>query len=93
MAVVSSVLLFTSLMTPVMAATPKPVKMTCDEFVAVDDVVKPKLVYWAEGFNSKGKPVDQVVDVERTDRLIPVLITECKETPKTPFWERVKNHF
>jgi hypothetical protein len=93
MAVVSSALLFTSLITPVMAATQKPVKMTCDEFVAVDDAVKPKLVYWAEGFNAKGKPVDQIVDVERTDKLIPVLITECKETPKATFWQRVKKHF
>lgn len=93
MAVVSGVLLSTSMMTPVMAAAQKPVKMSCEEFVALDDVVKPKVVYWAEGFNSKGKPVDQVMDVERTDKLIPVLITECRETPKQTFWQRVKKHF
>ena len=37
MAVVSGVLLSTSMMTPVMAAAQKPVKMSCEEFVALDD--------------------------------------------------------
>ena len=75
------------------AAAPKPVKMSCKEFVALDDAVKPKVVYWAEGFSKKGKPVDSVVDVDETDRLVPVLVTECKETPKLTFWQKIKKHF
>ncbi len=78
---------------PAAAATPKPIKMTCKEFVALDDAVKPKVVYWAEGFSKKGKPVDSVVDVDETDRLVPVLVTECKETPKLSFWQKIKKHF
>jgi hypothetical protein len=74
-------------------ASVKPVKMSCKEFVALDDMVKPKVVYWAEGFSKKGKPVDSVVDVDETDRLVPVLVTECKETPKLTFWQRIKKHF
>ena len=49
------------------ATTQKPATMTCEEFVVLDDVVKPKVVYWAEGYNRKGKPVDAVVDVAATD--------------------------
>ena len=75
------------------AVAPKPVKMTCKEFVALDDAVKPKVVYWAEGLSKKGKPVDSVVDVDETDRLVPVLVTECKETPKLTFWQKIKKHF
>ncbi len=78
---------------PATAATPRPVRMTCKEFVALDDAVKPKVVYWAEGFSKKGKPVDSVVDVDETDRLVPVLVTECKETPKLSFWQKIKKHF
>lgn len=83
---------------PVLAATQKaakvtPVKMTCEEFVVLDDVVKPKIVYWAEGFNKKGKPIDSVIDVDETDKLIPVLVTECNETPKASFWQKFKKHF
>ncbi len=43
------------------ADTPKPVKgpklakMTCREFLALDEVARPKIVYWAEGVNRKGK--------------------------------------
>ncbi len=75
------------------AAAPKPVKMTCKEFVALDDAVKPKVVYWAEGFSKKGKPVDSMVDIDETDKLVPVLVTECKETPKLTFWQKIKKHF
>lgn len=74
------------------AAMKKPAKMTCEEFIALDDVQKPKVVYWAEGFSKKGKPVDSVVDLEETDRLIPILVTECKETPKLTLWQKIKKH-
>ncbi len=77
----------------VAAVAPKPMKMSCKEFVALDDVVKPKVVYWAEGYSKKGKPVDSVVDVDETDKLVPVLVTECKETPKLTFWQKIKKHF
>lgn len=93
MAVLSGVLLSTSMITPVLAATHKPAKMTCEEFAALDDTVKPKVVYWAEGFNRKGKPVDAVVDIDATDKLVPMLVTECKETPKATFWQKIKKHF
>ena len=68
----------------------KPAKMSCEEFIALDDTVKPKVVYWAEGFNRKGNPEDAVVDIEETDRLVPVLVEECSKAPKKSFWSRVK---
>ena len=92
MAVLSGVLLSTTMATPVLAATHKPAKMTCEEFVSLDDAVKPKVVYWTEGFNHKGKPVDAIVDIDSTDKLIPVLVTECQKTPKASFWQKLKKH-
>lgn len=97
------VLIATALTSAALAATPaaattanaamkKPAKMTCEEFIALDDVQKPKVVYWAEGFSKKGKPVDSVVDLDETDRLIPILVTECKETPKLTLWQKIKKH-
>jgi hypothetical protein len=93
MAVLSGVLLSTTMITPVLAATHKPAKMTCEEFVALDDMVKPKVVYWAEGFNRKGKPVDAVVDIDATDKVVPILVDECQKTPKASFWQKIKKHF
>lgn len=74
-------------------AAQKPASMSCAEFVALDDVIQPKVVYWAEGYTKKGKPVDPYFDVSETDTLVPVLIQECKATPKLTLWERIKSHF
>lgn len=92
LAVLSGALLSGSAMTPVLAATHKPETMTCEEFLVLDDVVKPKVVYWAEGFNHKGKAADAVVDIEATDKLVPTLVMECKEAPKATLWEKIKRH-
>ncbi|MCL4471633.1 MAG: HdeA family protein [Sulfuricella sp.] len=90
MAVLSGVLLTTSMISPVLAAPHKPAKMTCEEFVVLDDVVKPKVVYWAEGFNSKGKAVDAVADIDETDKVIPMLVTECQKTPKASLLKKLR---
>ncbi|SFJ02139.1 HdeA/HdeB family chaperone [Nitrosomonas sp. Nm34] len=79
--------------TPKMATIPKPVNMTCEEFLALDDVLKPKVVYWAEGLNRNDKPIEYVLDVDKTDKLVPVIVTECKETPRLSFWQKIMNHF
>jgi hypothetical protein len=94
-AVLSGVLLSAGMTSTVLAATPthKPAKMTCEQYVMLDDVVKPKVVYWAEGFNKKGKAQDAVVDIAATDKLVPILVDECQKTPKASFWEKIKKHF
>ncbi len=91
MAVLTGALLTTTMISPVLAAKHKPTTMTCEEFVALDDVIRPKVVYWNDGFmNNEGKWVDPVVDIEETDKLIPMLITECQKTPKTALKEKLK---
>jgi hypothetical protein len=71
----------------------KPAKMSCEDFIALDDVVKAKVVYWAEGLNRKGKPEDAVVDIVETDNLVPVLVEECSKTPKQSFWVAANGEF
>jgi NAD-dependent SIR2 family protein deacetylase len=84
------VLLTTTMISPVMAAKHKPAEMSCEQFMALDDVIKPKVVYWNEGFMYKGKQVDPIVDIEETDQLIPVLITECQKNPKASLKEKIQ---
>ena len=76
------------------AAAQAPGKMTCKQFVEVDEVVKPKLVYWSAGFDVgvDGGVTDSGVDVEETDKLVPVLVTECRESPKLTFWQKLEKH-
>ena len=71
----------------------KPSEWTCQDFLAVDDDVKPQVVYWMEGYNKAGKPEAAEVDVDYFDRPITTVITECKKEPKASLWDKVKNYF
>jgi acid stress chaperone HdeA len=71
------------------AATPYRASMTCKEFLSIDDVSRPGVVYWAEGVNHKGKPEDAVIDVGATNRLVPVITEECKARPQASFWRQM----
>jgi hypothetical protein len=70
-----------------------PAKMSCEEFVALDEVERPKVVYWAVGYDKTGKPEDAGFDIQASDSLVPVLIEECKNAPKDSFWKRAKARF
>jgi acid stress chaperone HdeA len=70
-------------------ASKKPVsKWTCEEFLAVEGDFQPKVIYWASG-QTKRKP--GVVDVEGTEKIVPVVIEECKKTPTNSFMQSLKN--
>jgi len=65
-------------------------KLTCEEFLGVDESFKPKMVYWAAAYGKGGKPEAAVLDVEGTEKMIPVLIEKCKAAPKDSFYQKVK---
>ena len=72
-------------------AAKKPlVKLQCEEFLAFEESFKPKVVYWAVAYGKGGKPEAAVLDVEGTEKLIPVIIEKCKQAPKDSFYEKVK---
>ncbi len=68
----------------------KPAALTCEDFLAFDDVTRPEIVYWSEGLTRKGKPEDAVFDIERTNRLVPVLVEDCTKEPKASYYKKVK---
>ena len=87
----SSGLLLSSIMaSPAFAAAQKPTKMTCQEFLNIDDVVKPKVVYWLEGFDKQGNK-EVIFDVENTDNYYPVLVKECTASPKANLMSTARN--
>lgn len=63
--------------------------MTCKDFIALDEVSRPKAYYWAEGYNRFGEE-DAVIDFDRQDRLIPMLVEECTKTPSHALIKKVK---
>jgi acid stress chaperone HdeA len=65
-------------------------KLTCEEFLAFDETFKPKVVYWAAAYGKGGKAEAAVLDVEGTEKAIPVIIEKCKAAPKDPFLSKVR---
>jgi HdeA/HdeB family len=88
--------------TPATAAKPtaakpaklaNPIKMTCKEFLEFDEMTRPQIVYWSEGYSKKGKPDQIVIDVDQTNRLVPVLVEDCTNEPSASFWSKLKMEF
>jgi acid stress chaperone HdeA len=72
--------------------TKKPTsKWTCAEFLAVDDQFQPKVIYWSSAQNKKGKPAGENVDIEGTEKVIPMVIDDCKKAPQESFWGKLKD--
>ena len=65
-------------------------KMTCEDYVALDESFKPKMVYWAVAYGQGGKPESAGINIEGTEKMIVALGEACKKAPKESFWEKVK---
>ncbi len=73
------------------AENKKPVsKWTCEEFLAVDDQFKPKVVYAATAYSKAGKAEGSVIDIDGTEKVIPMIIDDCTKDPPASFWQRLK---
>jgi acid stress chaperone HdeA len=73
------------------SAAHKPLgKITCEDFLAVDDSFKPKLVYFGVAYAKGGKPEAAVLDMEGTEKITPMLIEACQAQPKASFWQKLK---
>lgn len=69
----------------------KPVSnWTCEEFLAVEGDFQPKVVYWATAKTKSGKP-GSIVDIEGTEKVVPMVIDDCKKTPSDSFMTKLKN--
>jgi acid stress chaperone HdeA len=69
----------------------KPVtQWTCADFLAVEDQFKPKVVYSATAYSKAGKPEAAVIDIEGTEKVTPMIISECQKAPRASFWDTLK---
>ena len=92
--VTAALLAGTTLAVAQSSGTKKPLgTMTCEDFLGIEDSIKPKMVYWAVAYGKGGKPQSAILDVEATEKVIPVLIDECKQAPKASFWQKMKAEF
>jgi len=76
------------------ASSKKPFeKMTCEDFVGLEDSFKPHAVSWAVAYGEDGKPERAGVNVEGIEQIVPVVIEACQKAPKESFWQKVKAAF
>lgn len=73
------------------ATTVKPKKMTCNEFVGLDEAIQPKVVYFIEGATNKGKPEDAMIAVDEVSSPVLWVLDECKKTPSASVWQKVEH--
>lgn len=74
-----------------LAEPKKPVSdWTCDEFLAVEGDFQPKVVYFASARSKSGKP-GSIVDIEGTEKIVPMIVDDCKKTPSESFMKKLKN--
>jgi acid stress chaperone HdeA len=72
-------------------AAKKPLaKMTCEDFLGLDESFQPKAVYWAVAYGKHGTPDAEAMDVDGVETVVPVVIDECKKAPKESFWQKVE---
>jgi len=65
-------------------------KMTCEDFIGLDETFQPKAVYWAAAYAKGGKPEAAVLDVDGIESAIPFIAEECQKAPKASFLDKVK---
>jgi len=77
--------------TPKAESVKKPLgKLTCEDFIGIDEVIKPQYVIAAVAHTKGGKAKNVVIEVVDTDTLVPFLVEECQKAPKESFWAKLK---
>jgi acid stress chaperone HdeA len=79
--------------TPAVAAESikKPVtQWTCADFLAIDEAFQPKVVYAATAYSKARKP-EGVIDIDGTETVTPVIISNCKKDAAIPVCSGAKS--
>lgn len=72
------------------SAARTPEKMTCREFVALDDSFKPQAVSYAIGYDDAKRAHVEFVSVEGLDTITPIVGESCRKRPTETLIAHVK---
>jgi hypothetical protein len=70
-----------------------PGRLSCEEFLMYDEITRPQIIYWSLGSAHKGRAGGEIIDVARTNTLVPILVDDCRREPKISFWHEFKSEF
>ncbi len=66
-------------------------KITCREFLALDDQFKPTAVSFVLGYDKAKRPEARDVDVAGVDSIVPVIVDTCRARPTETLLQRIRN--
>ncbi|WP_109481249.1 HdeA/HdeB family chaperone [Paraburkholderia sp. C35] len=67
-----------------------PAKMTCADYVSVDEVYRPALVYWVAGVDKLGVKETDTMVVDTAHPVSETVAQACEKDPQTPFKSKVR---
>lgn len=65
-------------------------KVTCREFLALQERFQPQVVSYAFGYDKARKPDDGVLDVAGISRIVPVVQKSCRTAPQQTLIQRIR---
>jgi len=70
-----------------------PVKMTCEEFTALETSVQPEAAYWLDGYDAATNTEVKELGTVDYERDVNVVVEVCKQAPKESLFEKIKSKF
>jgi hypothetical protein len=71
----------------------QPTKMTCQEFIDLDQTAQPEAAYWLDGYDAATRTDVSVAGEVDLERDVNVVLVECKQAPKESLWQKIKSKF
>ncbi|MFM0201853.1 HdeA/HdeB family chaperone [Paraburkholderia fungorum] len=68
-----------------------PVKMTCADYVAVDEMYRPALIYWVAGVDKLGIKETDTIVVDTAHPVSETVAQACTEDPQASFVSKVRS--
>ena len=65
-------------------------KITCREFLTLQQQFQPQAVSYAVGYDKAHKPDDAVLDIAGISRLVPVVQKSCRTAPQQTLLQRIR---
>lgn len=71
------------------AAMKPVVETSCADYLAMDETIKPKFIYYSVGYSKSGKPIITGFDVIGVDKIKPVVDEYCRIHLKESAYKKV----
>lgn len=68
-----------------------PAKMTCADYVGVDELYRPALVYWVAGVDKLGIKETDTLVVDTAHPVAETVAQACTQDPHAPFVSKVRS--